>query len=31
MREIHHFIDGAEMAGASGRFGDIYVKESLGG
>ena len=24
MRDIHHFIDGASVAGASGRFGDIY-------
>ena len=28
MREIHHFIDGAEMVGASGRFGDIYDPNS---
>ena len=24
MREITHFIDGASVAGASGRFGDVY-------
>ncbi|WP_304164510.1 aldehyde dehydrogenase family protein, partial [Phenylobacterium aquaticum] len=24
MREIHHFIDGAALAGASGRFGDVF-------
>ena len=24
MRDIHHFIDGAALAGASGRFGEVY-------
>lgn len=24
MREIHHFINGKSVAGASGRFGDVY-------
>ena len=24
MRDVHHFIDGKQLTGKSGRFGDIY-------